>query len=314
MKKLLSFMILAVSLGLASMDSDAAKRFGGGGNLGKQRATPTQREAAPNAAPATPSQAAKPAAPTATPAGVPPPKPSFMQRWGGLLAGLGIGALLASLFGAQLGPVVGMLLMGLLVVAGIFLLMRLFAGRRAATAPPVEERTDPMYSVEQPPRGDFSGIGTRVGGNNAEATGQWSNTTSITAAGAKSDPAAILGGPVEPFLRVAKTSFLRLQAANDAGDLDDIRDYTTPEMYAEIAMQIRDRGAERQKTEVVSVDASMDDAAIEGDFAYASVRFWGLTREAPGANPEPFDEVWHVRRKAGNPKDPWVIAGIQQTA
>jgi predicted lipid-binding transport protein (Tim44 family) len=310
MKKTLSFMILAISLGLASMDSDAARRFGGGGNLGKQRATPTQREAAPAAAPAAPTQAAKPA-PAATPAGV-PPKPSFMQRWGGLLMGLGIGALLASLFGAQLGPIVGMLLLGLLVVGAIFLAMRLFAGRRPATAPAVEGRTEPMYAVEQPARGDFSGIGTRVGGDNAEATGQWSNTTSITSAKAKSDPAAVLGGPVEPFLRVAKTSFLRLQAANDAGDLDDIRDFTTPEMFAEISMQVRDRGAEPQKTEVVSVDASMADAAIEGDYAYASVRFWGLTREAPGANPEPFDEIWHVRRRAGNAKDPWVIAGIQQ--
>ncbi len=119
---------------------------------------------------------------------------------------------------------------------------------------------------------------------------------------------------VEPFLRIAKTSFIRLQAANDAGDLDDIRDYTTPEMYAEIAMQIRDRRGEPQKTEVVNVDASIVEAAVEGDYAYASVRFWGLLREAPGENPVPFDEVWHVRRKANDPKDPWVIAGIQQAA
>ena len=32
-------------------------------------------------------------------------------------------------------------------------------------------------------------------------------------------------------------AFIRLQAANDAKDLDDIRDYTTPEMYAEISLQ-----------------------------------------------------------------------------
>jgi predicted lipid-binding transport protein (Tim44 family) len=310
MKKTLSFVILALSLGLASMDSEAAKRFGGGGNLGKQRATPTQREAAPSAAPASPTQAAKPA-PAATPGGI-PPKPSFMQRWGGLLMGLGIGAILASLFGAQLGPIVGMLLLGLVVAAAIFLVMRLLAGRRPATAPEVERRTDPLYAAEQPARGDFSGIGTRVNPSDAQGTGQWSNTTAITSGQTTSDPSVVLGGPVEPFLRVAKTSFLRLQAANDAGDLDDIRDYTTPEMYAEIAMQVRDRGDVPQRTEVVSVDNAMADAAIEGDFAYASVRFWGLTREAPGANPEPFDEIWHVRRKANNPKDPWVIAGIQQ--
>ena len=38
--------------------------------------------------------------------------------------------------------------------------------------------------------------------------------------------------PVEAFLRSAKTSFIRLQAANDRKDLDDIREYTTPEMFA----------------------------------------------------------------------------------
>jgi len=317
MKKTLPFLIVALTLGLASPDSDAAKRFGGGGNLGKQRAVPTQREAAPNAAPTSASQAAKPAqpAPAAAPASVPPPKPSFMQRWGGLLAGLGIGALLASLFGAQMGPIVGMLLFGLLAVAVIMLLMRFFAGRRPAAAPAAAsasafDRTEPAYDAPKESRPAFSGIGSRVEGEQPSTTGTWSNTTAIR----QNDASNVLGGPVEPFLRVAKTSFLRLQAANDAGDLDDIRDYTTPEMYAEIAMQIRDRGNEPQKTEVVSVDASMADAAIDGDYAYASVRFWGLLREAPGANPEPFDEVWHVRRKAGNPKDPWVIAGIQQVA
>jgi predicted lipid-binding transport protein (Tim44 family) len=299
MKRALSFLIVALSLGLASLDADAARRFGGGGNLGKQRATPMQRDATPSSAPtqnAAPAKAAQPA-PSAT---TPPiaPKPSFMQRWGGLLAGLGIGVLLSSLFGAQLGPIVGMILFAVLAFVVIGLLMRLFAGRKqpaVAHGPAAfEKRTEPS----------FSGIGSRVGG--AAAAG-----TSVAPA---NDAAMILGGPVEPFLRVAKTSFLRLQAANDAGDLDDIRDYTTPEMYAEIAMQVRDRGEVKQKTEVVSVDAAIAEAAVEGDFAYASVRFWGLMREAPGANPEPFDEIWHVRRRAGNAKDPWVIAGIQQVA
>ena len=47
------------------------------------------------------------------------------------------------------------------------------------------------------------------------------------------------GFPVETFLRSAKTSFIRLQAANDRKDLNDIREYTTPEMFAEISMQLQ---------------------------------------------------------------------------
>ena len=311
MKNVLSFLVLALALACASMDADAARRFGGGGNLGKQRAVPTQNQAAPSQAPVTPSQAARPAqpAPGATPAGAPLARPTFMQRWGGLLAGLGIGAVLASLFGAQMGPMVGLFLMGLLAVVVIGFLMRMFAGGSRRPAPAyAAPREEPSYDA-QGTRPQYSGIGSRVAGAPA-STGAWSNTMAVAA----NDPSVVLGGPVEPFIRVAKTSFIRLQAANDAGDLDDIRGYTTPEMFAEIAMQVRDRGGAPQKTEVVSVEAQVADAAIEGDYAYASVRFWGLIREAPGANPEPFDEIWHVRRRADNPKDPWVIAGIQQAA
>jgi len=310
MRNTLSFLILALSLGLVAMDADAARRFGGGSNLGKQRAVPTQ--VAPSAAPATPAQSARPMqpAPPATTPPVAPPKPSFMQRWGGLLAGLGIGALLASLFGAQMGPMVGLILAAVLGFVVIALLARLFmGGQRAAASPAYTARNEPVYDAN-PSAAGFSGIGSRVEGSASTGTGAWENTTAIS----QTDKSAVIGGPVEPFLRVAKTSFIRLQAANDAGDLDDIRDYTTPEMYAEIAMQIRDRGGETQKTEVVNVDASVVDAAVEGDYAYASVRFWGLLREEPGANPVPFDEVWHVRRKASDPRDPWVIAGIQQAA
>ena len=84
---------------------------------------------------------------------------------------------------------------------------------------------------------------------------------------------------------MAKTSFIRLQAANDAKDLDDIRDFTTPELYAEIAMQAGERGEAAQKTEVVTLNASLVEAVVEGDYAIVSVRFTGLIREQSEAQP-----------------------------
>ena len=36
------------------------------------------------------------------------------------------------------------------------------------------------------------------------------------------------------FLRAAKLNFLRLQQANDAGRLDEIREFTTDELYQEL--------------------------------------------------------------------------------
>ena len=308
MTRFLALALVAASFGLASLDADAARRFGGGGNVGKQRATPTQREAAPaqqpgapaqQAAPA-PAQAAKPAGPASAAApGAAMAKPSFMQRWGGLLAGLGIGALLASLFGAQLGPIIGLILAVMLGLGLLYLLFRLFAGRGQAPA-----ATPPGQ------RPQFAGIGS---GLRQEPTMKFENLAGGSAASARA-PGLVLPPDfeVQPFLRVAKTSFIRLQAANDARDVADIRDYTTPEMFAEISMQMQERGPAAQKTEVVNVDAQLVDFATEDGYDYASVRFYGLMRDDGAANPEPFDEIWHVRRKAGDRKDAWLIAGIQQ--
>ena len=289
-----SFIVAAIlSLGLASLDAEAAKRFGGGGNLGKQRSTPTatNKEAAPPAA--QPAQAA-PASPAAAPASAAPagiaPKPTFMQRWGGLLVGLGVGALLASLFGAQMGPIIGMILAVLLVAAIAFVLYRLFAGKREP----------------QTPKPQFAGIGSGIQPQTS------AEPAFPSAARLTPNTIQIPGFEVAPFVRVAKTSFIRMQAANDRGDLDDIRDFTTPELYAEIAMQQRERGTVTQKTEVVSVDADVLEAVVEDGYEVASVRFWGLIRENDAANPESFDEIWHVRRKAGDAKSSWLIAGIQQ--
>ena len=129
--------LLAVALlafGLAATDACAAKRFGGGGNLGKQRPDPTtMKEAAPATAPAAPAQAAGSPATAAKPAPATPlAQPSFMSRFGGLIAGLGIGALLGSLFGGS--GIAGFLAM-LLVAAIAFVAIRALMSRRASPAP-----------------------------------------------------------------------------------------------------------------------------------------------------------------------------------
>ena len=117
--------------------------------------------------------------------------------------------------------------------------------------------------------------------------------------------------PVESFLRSAKTSFIRLQAANDRKDLDDIREYTTPEMFAEVSMQIRERGDEPQKTDVVSVNADLLEVVTEHDYAIASVRMSGQLSENNGVA-ESFDEIWHVQKNLKDDKSVWLLAGIQQ--
>ena len=291
-------------LGLAAGDAEAAKRFGGGGNTGKQRAVPTKSEAVPASTPAKPA----PAAPAATPA-TPPPQPSFMSRWGGLLVGLGVGALLASMFGAQMGPIVGMLLAVALVAGLGFLAYRFFASRGNPAAKPLGLAGAGASPAASP---GCSGIGSGVPAAGLAPAGNVPE--SAIAPDTDPSPAAKLqpNFDVETFLRGARTTFIRLQAANDAKDLDDIREYTTTEMYAEIATQARERGNEPQKTEVVTVNAQLVDVAAEDGYDIASVRFTGLIREQDAGNPEPFDEVWHVRKKIGDRNPAWLIAGIQQ--
>jgi predicted lipid-binding transport protein (Tim44 family) len=113
------------------------------------------------------------------------------------------------------------------------------------------------------------------------------------------------------FERNAKVHFIRLQAANDAGDLDDIRQFTTPEMFAELKLEMGDRGTAMQKTDVVSINAEVVDVDKDADRYLVSVRFTGVIRDGTAEPDESFNEVWHLMksRQAGSG---WVLSGIQQ--
>ena len=117
---------------------------------------------------------------------------------------------------------------------------------------------------------------------------------------------------VEAFVRNAKVNFIRLQAANDAGNLEDIREFTTPEMFGEIKMNFSERGTATQQTDVVTVNAEVLDVTEESTRYIVSVRFTGLIREESNAAAEPFDEVWHMVKPRDGSKG-WTLAGIEQT-
>ena len=104
---------------------------------------------------------------------------------------------------------------------------------------------------------------------------------------------------------------IHAQAANDAGNLDDIREFTSPEMFAELKMDITERGPVTSVTEVVSIDADVLDVAEETTQHVVSVRFNGLIREDKFAPAEAFDEVWHLT-KSRDGRTGWVLSGIQQ--
>ena len=116
---------------------------------------------------------------------------------------------------------------------------------------------------------------------------------------------------VDGFLRHAKLNFVRLQAANDRGDMEDIRQFCSPEMAAEIQVQFHERNQAAQETDVVQLEAALLDVSTEAGQAMASVRFSGLIREEAGAAADAFSEVWHLSKPLDGSRG-WTIVGIQQ--
>ena len=281
MKRFLGVLFAALlGLGMAVPDADAARRLGGGGNVGKQREMqPAEPRRAPDAPAAAPAPKPTPA-PAQAPAG---------SRWLGPLAGLAAGGLLgALLFG---GAFEGITFMDVLVIvalaAGLFLLLR--ALRRP-----------------QPRGAQYAGLGATGPVPVPEPAGG-----GVPAPGAARVPAEFDSAA---FLRQAKLSFTRLQAANDRRDLADIRDFTTPEMFEAIAGELAGRGDAPQRSEVQALEAALLEVSTGGDTAWASVRFSGRLRDAVSGEAEDFDEVWHVSKDLRDPKSVWLIAGIQQVA
>jgi predicted lipid-binding transport protein (Tim44 family) len=224
----------------------------------------------------------EPAAPPQVPA-APTPAPVGAT---GLLAGLLAGGVLASLLtgGAFAGIRLADVLMLTLLMGAAFFVLRMWHRKPAA---------EPLQYVA---------LGAET-------------TPALPARmfGGALHPAPYpLGFEIEPFLRNAKASFIRLQTANDRADLGLIRDYTTPEMFAKLKKRIETRGNEPQQTDIVTLDAEVLDVAMKDDSATASVRFSGLLREKDFGGPaRPFYEIWNVQKRLDQPKSVWLLAAIQ---
>lgn len=301
-KKVLSTLALAVgvaSLGLTTLDAEA-KRLGGGRPSGMQRQAPTQP--ANNTAPAqqqAPKQAAAPSPTTPAAAPAVPAKRSWMGPIAGLAAGLGIAALMSH-FG--MGEAFGnFLTMALLAMVALFAI-RWVMGRMRGAAPAGPQ---------------LAGAGAPVGANAWQGSPEPSNVTPLqrealapAAAGLTGAAAtAALGTDTASFERIAKMIFVRMQAANDAADLEDLRKFTTPELFASLRLDLQERGAAQNQTDVVQLNAAVVDTAQEGTQQIVSVRFDGLIREDLGGSANPFAEIWHLVRPLDGSRD-WAIAGI----
>lgn len=305
----------------ASFDAEA-RRMGGSRSIGKQSSVASQRSSTPPPAqPNSPTptqstqpgqaQRAQPATPTPAPAAAAPARNRWLGPIAGLAAGLGIAALLSH-FGlgeAFAGAMANAIVIALIAFVAIWLIRKLMSRRRVAQAayqaggaglPPSGGLTQ-AHGYPQEPR------------YTAPPTGQYlaPEANPLTTPQIAAAPSVPAGFDTEAFLRNAKVHFVRLQAAWDAGNMDDIREFTTPEMFAEVRVDLADRGSQPNQTDVVQLNADLLDVAEQGNEYLASVRFYGLIRETQGAAAEPFAEIWNLS-KSRSTGEGWLLAGIQQ--
>ncbi|MBP6902724.1 MAG: Tim44 domain-containing protein [Burkholderiaceae bacterium] len=318
----LSMSVAALGLALHPADADA-KRLGGGKPAGMQRQMPAKpADTTPNT-PASPAQtpgqapAANPAmagaAAAAPAAAAAAGKRSWLGPIAGLAAGIGLAALFSHLgWGEGLANFVMIALLAVLAVVAIRFVMRRFAGggqRRdgqlamagagagaAASATPFGQRP-----LEQQPLQRSA---------QAPVTPQTPQSAAAPVGGSAQPAAPALPSGMDraDFVRLAKMVFIRMQAANDAANVDDLRKFTTPELFASLRLDLQDRGAAAQQTDVVQLDAEIADVAHDAGQDIVSVRFRGLVREQAEAGAQPFDELWHLVRPAAG--GDWAIAGI----
>ena len=295
--------IAAVLIGLALIVPDAdAARLGGGRSSGAQRSI---TGVPPSGAPARQAQQTQQTAPvkqpSAAPAGAQPQPASGLSRWAPILGGLAVGGLLGAMLGGSgIGSMLmSWLLIGLAVFAVLFV-VRLLMQRRAAGAQPMQ------YAAGGVP-GGYQSLGneTVAAPPPSQAAGFEGQPIAMAA------PNVPAGFDVGGFLRAAKLNFMKLQLANDRGNLDELREFATPELYEELKKDLLTRGGHGQQTDVVSLNADLLEVVSEADRHWASVRFSGQIRETPAAAPEGFEEVWNLAKPVDGSSG-WLLAGIQQ--
>lgn len=293
---ILAFSIAVLTAGVAPTDVHA-KRLGSGGYAGMQRQLPPRStpDAAP--APAKPAQASPSTSPNAGAPAAPAPRRPWLAPLAGLAAGLGLGALMSHFgMGAEFGNLLMVMLLGLLA----FVAFRYAMGRmgRAPAAQAAPGYTGLRFAGDAP-------VDAATGSTSAPIT-------PTPAAPTFARPSLLPPGfDLAAFERIAKLTFIRMQAANDTADLADLRQFTTPELYAAIRLDLQDRRDREQRTDVLQVDAEVIDVVEEATRQVVSVRYHGTIREEADGPVIAFDEIWHLLKPSAGGS--WAIAGIQQT-
>jgi predicted lipid-binding transport protein (Tim44 family) len=283
------FFIIALAAFYVMGEAAEAARLGGGRSFGSR---PSYQRSAP--APST-----SPTSPQMRPGQTSPQMPgaaSGMGRWGGMLGGLVAGSLIGSLlFGGGMHGAGGIGLLDIaLIGGGLFLLMRVLRARRMATA---GASAGESMSFDRGPAQSWGHSGYDPAADPAPAS--------------TAQPSIPPGFDSDEFLKGAKAIYTRLQSSWDQRDLDDIRQFTAPDVFEEIQRQFQEDPTPG-KTELLLINPKiLEVRELDGQIV-ASVLYDVMMREASTEMGRQVREIWHFSRAVDNPKGFWVLEGIQQ--
>lgn len=308
MNRILIGMLIGALAATLSLDAEAQRRLGGGRNVGQQSPQVQQRQATPPAAtPAQTPQGAAAAAPAAAAGAATAAARSPMRNLLiGAAAGLGLMALASYLgFGETMATIMLFALIGvvILMVIGYFMRRRMGAQpayQGADGTPPAEQRLEPQPMQ----RSALDSSAARPG-----------SAMDHFMRGGAVNPATPWGIPegfdVEGFVANARTYFGKLQASWVTGNLEELSDFTTNDMFIALTHELRARGDAPKSIEVQTLETRLLGIESTATQHLASVRFTGAVRV--DGEEEKVDEVWNLAKSADG-KTGWLLAGIQQIA
>lgn len=318
MNRFIAAAVVGLLAATFAFDADAQRRLGGGRSLGRQSPQVQQRQAAPaqqapqQAAPAQPAPAGQQQAAPAGPQGAAAPAAASPWRGAllGLAAGLGLAAL-ASHFGFS--ETLTAILMAALLGFGLMLVLAFVLRRSRGDSPqPAYGDARGGSAVAYGPEAQPAPVPAPLQRSALDLAAQarpGSAMDEFARAGAGDAPWGVPPGfDKEGFLANAKSYFRKLQRAWDRGDLHELQEFTTEEMFAAL-MHERRAQTTHSKSEVRTLEATLLGIETSATDYLASVRFSGVLQADEES--EQVDEVWNLSKPVDG-KSGWLLAGIQQ--
>lgn len=294
MKALWALVLVMFTFTMA-MEEAHAKRLGGGKSFGSSYRTAPAPGKSTADAPAQRQQAdaAKPAQPGAGKSGL----------MGGLLGGLLMGGLFAALFAG--GAFEGLQLMDILIIAALaFVILKVVRNLRQGSAEARAPAPQPAYAGAARPAPPQPAAAPVFGARRE-------TPAAAPSAGSEAVPFRLPQGFDTPaFIEGAKQHYRILQDAWNRNDLAKIREYMTPDLYAELSAE-RAGLASAPQTDVLSLDAALVRADQLFGNAELSIRFSGRCRDGADGVEEEFVDIWHLERDCSRADAPWFITGMQ---